>query len=65
MLVLTRKSNERILIGDHISVEVLEMGPGKVRLGIVAPRDVAVDREETREAKDAEARAEMRGGLAR
>lgn len=56
MLVLTRKTNERILIGDDISVEVLRSVDGKVRLGISAPRDVAVDREETREAKLEEAR---------
>lgn len=65
MLVLTRKPHERILIGDDITVEVLEMGTGKVRLGIVAPRETAVDREETREAKDAEARAVAGRGLAR
>lgn len=65
MLVLTRKPHERILIGDDISVEVLEMGIGRVRLGIVAPRETAVDREETREAKLDEAREGLRKGLAR
>lgn len=65
MLVLTRKPHERILIGDDITVEVLEMGPGKVRLGVVAPREVCVDREETREARVAAARAAIATGLAR
>lgn len=58
MLVLTRKDNQRILIGDDISVEVLESSDGKVRLGISAPREVAVDREETRESKLEAARVE-------
>lgn len=54
MLVLTRKTNERILIGDDITVEVMELAPGKVRLGIVAPRSLDVDREEVRERKSSE-----------
>lgn len=65
MLVLTRKANERILIGDDITVEVIELGSGKVRLGIVAPREVEVDREETRESKDAAARRSLGSRLAR
>ena len=52
MLVLTRKRNERILIGDNIVLEVLEVDRGKVKLGIVAPRDVPVDRQEIREKTD-------------
>lgn len=64
-MVLTRKAHERILIGDDITVEVLEMRPGKVRLGVMAPREVRVDREETREAKDVAARAAGTAGLAR
>ncbi len=46
MLVLSRKRNERICIGDHITVMVVEIRGGKVRLGIQAPKDVPVVREE-------------------
>ena len=46
MLVLTRKLGEAILIADGIRVEVLEIKGGRVRLGITAPRDVAVHRAE-------------------
>ncbi|CAB4191545.1 CsrA RNA-binding global regulator CsrA [uncultured Caudovirales phage] len=49
MLVLTRKKEEKILIGDDVVVQVLEIRGDKVRLGITAPRDVRVDREEVRE----------------
>ena len=43
MLVLTRKVGESIVIGDGITVRVLEVG-GRVRLGIEAPRDVSITR---------------------
>ncbi len=46
MLVLTRKPNQRINIGDDIVITVLEVRGDQVRLGIEAPRDVAVQREE-------------------
>lgn len=46
MLVLTRKSNQSIVIGDDIVVTVLEVRGDQIRLGISAPRDVAVHREE-------------------
>ncbi|MGX5697376.1 carbon storage regulator [Agromyces soli] len=47
MLVLTRKSSERVLIGDDIVVTVLEVrGDSSVRLGIEAPRDRRIQREE-------------------
>lgn len=46
MLVLSRKVNERILISDNISIMVVEVRGDKVRLGIEAPRDVTVHREE-------------------
>lgn len=46
MLVLTRKPNQRINIGDDIVVTVLEVRGDQVRLGIEAPRDVGVQREE-------------------
>lgn len=46
MLVLTRKVNQSIIIGDSIEVIVLEVRGEQVRLGIKAPRDVAVHRQE-------------------
>ena len=46
MLVLTRKSNQSIMIGDDIEVSVLAIVGEKVRIGIQAPRDVPVFRKE-------------------
>jgi carbon storage regulator len=46
MLVLTRKSNQSIMIGDEIEVSVLAIMGEKVRIGIQAPRDVPVYRKE-------------------
>lgn len=46
MLVLTRKSNESIMIGDDIEVSVLAVSGDKVRLGIAAPRSIPVFRRE-------------------
>jgi carbon storage regulator len=46
MLVLTRKANQSIMIGDDIEVSVLSVVGEKVRLGIQAPRDVPVFRKE-------------------
>jgi carbon storage regulator len=46
MLVLSRKENESIIIEGHIKVTVMEIRGDKIRLGIDAPRDVAVWREE-------------------
>lgn len=46
MLVLTRRINERIIIGDDIIVTVLEVHGDQVRIGIDAPRDIKVFREE-------------------
>jgi carbon storage regulator len=64
MLVLTRKSNQSIMIGDDIEVSVLSVMGDKVRIGIRAPHDVPVFRTEIyleiqRDgvASDAEARA--------
>jgi carbon storage regulator len=46
MLVLTRKPGESIVIGQGIVVTVVKVGPGRVKLGIEAPQDVRVDRDE-------------------
>ncbi|HUG89968.1 MAG TPA: carbon storage regulator [Planctomycetaceae bacterium] len=46
MLVLSRKPGERIMIGDNIVVTVVRIGPNNVRLGIDAPTDLNIVREE-------------------
>ena len=46
MLVLSRKVGERILIGDKIAVTIVKIGHGGVRVGVDAPDEMAVVREE-------------------
>ncbi len=46
MLILTRKDNESIMIDKDIKITVLSIDGGKVRLGITAPQEIAVHREE-------------------
>jgi carbon storage regulator len=48
MLVLTRKTGESIWIDDCIKLTVTSIGPNKVRIGVVAPAHIRVDREEVR-----------------
>ena len=48
MLVLSRKAGERIWIGDDISVTVVRISGGGVRIGVEAPREMPVVREELR-----------------
>lgn len=50
MLVLTRKKDESIVIADTIVITVIEVVGNKVKIGIQAPRDVRVDRQEIYEA---------------
>ena len=60
MLILSRKKDESIVIGDNIRISIVEIRDDKVRLGIDAPRDVSVHRREVydankrKEAEDAE-----------
>ena len=46
MLILTRKQNESIIIGDNIEIVVTRVSGNKVRIGVAAPRDIAVYRKE-------------------
>jgi carbon storage regulator len=46
MLILTRRVGETLMIGDEITVSVLSLKGGQVRVGINAPRNIAVHREE-------------------
>lgn len=46
MLVLSRKLQEKIKIGDNIYIQVLQIRPGQIRVGIEAPEDVPIVRDE-------------------
>lgn len=46
MLVLTRKLNESIMVGDNVKITIVDVKGDQVKLGITAPREVAVHREE-------------------
>ena len=54
MLVLSRKKNEAIKINDNITIVVVEIRGDKVRLGINAPKEITVHRQEVYEAIQAE-----------
>jgi carbon storage regulator len=49
MLVLSRKVGEKILIGDHIAVTVVRVAQGVVRLGVEAPKEMPIVREEIKD----------------
>ena len=49
MLILTRRVDERIFIGDNITLCVLDIEGNRVRLGLDAPKDIAILREEIHE----------------
>ncbi len=61
MLVLTRRENQKIHIGDDISVLVVKARDGSVRLGIDAPSDVWIGREEIYERKHDRTTSRMPG----
>ena len=46
MLILTRKIGESIMIGDSVEVKILGLRAGQIKIGIQAPKNVAVHREE-------------------
>ena len=46
MLVLSRKLGEKIIIGENITITVVDIDRGKIRLGIEAPKDVPIVRQE-------------------
>jgi carbon storage regulator len=51
MLVLTRRKGDQIRIGDGVTLKVLRLSPGSVRLGIDAPREIPVVRAELEETR--------------
>ncbi|MDR3247404.1 MAG: carbon storage regulator CsrA [Treponema sp.] len=57
MLILSRKVNEKIMIGDDISISIIEVRGDQVRLGVDAPRTVKVFRQEVFDAIKAENKA--------
>jgi carbon storage regulator len=57
MLILSRKINEKIMIGDDVSVSILEIRGDQVRLGVEAPKTVKVFRQEVFDAIRAENQA--------
>ena len=59
MLILTRRTGEALKIGNDVSVTVLGVKGNQVRLGISAPRDVSVFREEVLQKPNAEAPEEV------
>ena len=57
MLILSRKTNEKIMIGDDISISIIEIRGDQVRIGVDAPRSVKVFRQEVFDAIKAENKA--------
>ncbi|MFO0533068.1 MAG: carbon storage regulator CsrA [Planctomyces sp.] len=62
MLVLSRQSDETIVIGDNIRVTIVEVRGDKVRIGIEAPRDVSVHRQEIYDASRRDAQSGVKAG---
>jgi len=60
MLVLSRKAMERVCIGNDVFITIIGIKGDKVRLGVTAPKHIAVDREEVLKAKLAELQAETK-----
>jgi carbon storage regulator len=52
MLVIRRRAGESILVGEDIEIQVLELGPTRVKLGIVAPQNVTILRSELKLTKE-------------
>lgn len=68
MLILRRRAGESLLIGQDVEIEVLETGPSGVKIGIRAPKEIAILRKElqmTRAANRAAARDVRLSDLAR
>lgn len=64
MLVLSRKPGERIVIGDDVKITIVRIGPNTVRVGIEAPREMNIVREELCLQDEARAHLEATGRTA-
>ena len=62
MLILTRRVGETILIGDDVEVTIVGLNGSQVRIGIKAPKDVIVDREEIAQKRIANPRHDQARG---
>ncbi|MCL2472965.1 MAG: carbon storage regulator CsrA [Treponema sp.] len=63
MLILSRKINEKIMIGDDISVSIIEIRGDQVRIGVDAPKSIKVFRQEVFDAIRAENKAAAQSGV--
>ena len=64
MLVITRKKDEALVIGDNIEIKILDIQKGKVKIAIDAPRDISVLRKEIiQEVKSTNIQAGEKGSL--
>jgi carbon storage regulator len=52
MLVIRRRAGESLLIGDNVEIQILDVSPTRVKLGIVAPQDVTILRSELKLTKE-------------
>ena len=52
MLVIRRRAGESLLIGDNVEIQILELSPTRVKLGIVAPQNVTILRSEIKLTKE-------------
>lgn len=62
MLILSRKPNESIMIGDQVQVSIIDIRGDQVKLGIRAPREVKVYRQEVYQAIQTQNREALRAG---
>ena len=63
MLILSRKTNEKIMIGEEISVSIIEIRGDQVRIGVDAPKSVKVFRQEVFDAIRAENKAAAQSAI--
>lgn len=64
MLVVTRKTDESLIISDNIEITVLEIGKDKVKIGINAPKEVKIIRSELKDARQTNEQAAHASGAA-